>query len=75
MTQNEKILAFLAKGNTLTQRQAFSRFGARRLAGRVAELRTEGYPIYNNGGTYRLGRPSREMIAVAYKKLGASAFQ
>lgn len=75
MTQNERILNYLRSGKTLTVAKGFRLFGARRLAGRIAELRAEGYPIYNNGGSYRLGTPSRKMIATAYRVAGSSLFQ
>ena len=46
---------------------------------RISELRSEGYAIYNNttknGKTaYRLGTPSRKMVATAYKASGAAVF-
>ena len=78
-TQNEKILTFLRSGQTLTEAQAVSRFGVKRVSARIAELRAEGYPVYSNvnksGKTaYRLGRPSRAMIAAAYAAAGSSVF-
>jgi hypothetical protein len=49
------------------------------LPARIAELRAEGYSIYKNktknGATvYRLGTPSRAMVAAAYSLMGAQAF-
>lgn len=78
-TQNEKILTFLRSGQTLTEAQAASMFGVKRVSARVQELRAAGYPVYANvnkaGKTaYRLGRPSREMIAAAYAAAGSSVF-
>lgn len=77
--QNEKILTFLRSGQTLTEAQAASMFGVKRVSARVAELRAAGYPVYANvnksGKTaYRLGRPSRAMIAAAYAAAGSKVF-
>ena len=44
-TQNEKIVAFLRKGSTLTASQARARFGVQNLSARINELRNEGYEI------------------------------
>lgn len=46
---------------------------------RISELRAEGHAIYTNqtknGKTaYRLGTPSRRMVAAAYAALGGQAF-
>jgi len=78
-TQNEKILSFLRSGQTLTAAQAASMFGVKTVSARVAELRAAGHPVYSNvnksGKTaYRLGRPSRAMIAAAYAAAGSSVF-
>jgi hypothetical protein len=48
------------------------------LPARVQELRAEGYSIYTNktknGTAYRLGNPTRAMVATAYAVMGSSAF-
>ena len=49
------------------------------VAARISELRSMGYAIYSNeaknGGTaYRLGRPSRAMVATAFAAAGSSVF-
>lgn len=46
---------------------------------RVADLRNEGYSVYRNENaygetTYRLGRPSRAIVARAYAAAGAELF-
>jgi predicted ArsR family transcriptional regulator len=86
MSAKEKILKFLSKEgpyNTLTIAQAQSRFGITNVGARIEELRAEGHCIYtnkkklSNGKTityYRLGKPSREMIAAAHAVLGGQAF-
>jgi hypothetical protein len=85
----EKMLATLSKSegyNTFTVAQARARFGITNVAARINELREEGYSIYTNTKTltdgrkiafYRMGKPSREVIAAGYKALksqGQSVF-
>ena len=86
MSAKEKILKFLSKDgpyNTLTAAQARARFGIVNVGARIEELRAEGHCIYtnkkklSNGKTitfYRLGKPTREMIAMAHAILGGQAF-
>jgi len=77
VSAKSRILNYLAKkspkgvNNTLTTRQAQSRFGISNVAARVAELRQEGYSIYTNSkktaqgnrlALYRWGRPSASFI-------------
>jgi hypothetical protein len=45
MSQNAAILDALKKGDALTDLDALSRFGCRRLAARVADLKARGYPV------------------------------
>jgi len=86
MSAKDKILKYLSKEgpyNTLTVAQAQSRFGISNVGARIEELRAEGHCIYtnkkklNDGRTitfYRLGKPTREMIAMAHAVLGGQAF-
>ncbi len=73
-TQNERILAALANGHTLTESSAKRFLRVRNLRARVAELRSEGNAIYNNDGAYRLGTPSKAVVAAGYRALGPAAF-
>ena len=46
---------------------------------RISELRAEGYAVYTNvtkngKSAYRLGTPSRRMVAAAYALMGKEAF-
>ena len=77
-TQYETILNFLNKGHRLTERQAQS-WGITNLSARVAELRAQGHSIYTNtrksvGSFYKLGKPSRSMIAASYAIAGSTLF-
>lgn len=79
-TQSQKVLNFLRSGQSLSAKQASGLFGVTSLGKRVSELRASGYPIYTNtaknGATvYRLGTPSRAMIAAAYRAAGSSVFE
>lgn len=82
----EKILAYLSKDsgyNTLTAAQIRARFGITNVSARIEELRSEGYCIYTNKKTlddgrrityYKLGKPTKKMIAAAHAALGGQAF-
>lgn len=86
MSAKDKILKYLSKEgpyNTLTAAQARSRFGIANVGARIEELRAEGHCIYTNKKTlsdgrtitfYRLGKPTREMVAMAHAVLGGQAF-
>ena len=86
MSAKEKILKFLSKDgpyNTLTAAQARARFGIVNVGARIEELRSEGHCIYTNKKTladgrrityYKLGKPTKKMIAAAHASLGAEAF-
>ena len=86
MSAKDKILKYLSKEgpyNTLTAAQARSRFGITNVGARIEELRAEGHCIYTNKKTlsdgrtitfYRLGKPTREMVAMAHAVLGGQAF-
>ncbi len=45
MSQRLDVLRTLAKGETLTPLQAFTRFGSLTLSQRVTELRNQGWPM------------------------------
>jgi len=79
MTQHKKLMGFFKSGKEITQAQAEGLFGVTNLAARVSELRAEGHSIYTNktksGKTaYRLGTPSRRMVALAYAVGGNHIF-
>ena len=77
-----KILASLKEGNEVSAKQFAARFktSATTVGARVSELRRDGYAIYNNKHTdsqgrvtmkYRIGTPSRKVVAAGYAALGA----
>ena len=78
MTQSERLLRYLNTGRTITAATARREFGMRRLSARINELRSQGYCIYTNrtanGVNYRLGQPSRKIVAFAYQFAGTRLF-
>jgi predicted ArsR family transcriptional regulator len=83
MTNTVRVLEALKAGEQLTAKQISARFGIANARATISALRSEGYAIYLNehkdtkGRTtskYRLGTPSRKVIAAGYKALGAEAF-
>ena len=81
MSLQTKVLNVLKSGRGFTPAQiaALLRTTEGSVSARVSELREQGYAIYNNttknGKTaYRLGTPSRRMVAVAYAMQGSSIF-
>lgn len=78
MTQNERLISYLSTGRSLTAAQARSRFGIRNLRARVNDLRNDGFCVYTNrtstGTSYRMGTPSRAIVAAAYRRAGSTVF-
>ena len=78
MSKIERVLDVLSTGQELTAKQIQSRFGVGNARATVSALRMKGYPIYANTRTdtkgrtktkYRLGAPSKAVIAAGYKAL------
>ena len=83
MTNTNRVLEVLMAGETLTAKQIKARFKIANPGATISNLRSDGYPIYLNEhkdtkgratNKYRLGTPSRKVIAAGYKALGAEAF-
>lgn len=79
MNQNQKLKKRLATGKPITSVEARIELGIKNVSARIVELRRAGVPIYTNRpkgapANYRMGRPSRKMIANAYAAAGAKAF-
>lgn len=81
MNATTRLLNALRTGEELTARQIESRFSVASARGLVHALRSQGYAIYlnrrmNSKGTvmqkYRLGTPTRTMVAAAFATMGAS---
>jgi hypothetical protein len=77
-TKTFKVFSALQNGERISASQANKRFGVANLAAEASRIRQAGYPVYantrkaKNGVTvteYRLGTPSRKVIAAGYKAL------
>ncbi|NBP02264.1 MAG: hypothetical protein EBU90_19515 [Proteobacteria bacterium] len=76
-----RVLKVLESGRQFTPAQLAGLTGSKEdsIRPRISELRSEGHAIYSNttknGKTaYRLGTPSRKMVAAAYRQMGSEAF-
>jgi hypothetical protein len=83
MSKQAKLLNYLSTGASVTPRQISGSFGLSNPHDAIYQLRSQGHCIYSNKSTlsdgtettkYRMGKPSRRMVAVANVVLGASAF-
>lgn len=77
-TKQDRVLTALQNGEQLTGKQLRARFGVNNPRATVSALRMKGYPIYCNEHVdtkgrvtmkYRLGTPSRAVIAAGYRAL------
>lgn len=73
-----RLLAALQSGEALTEGQIRVRFGLKNPRASVSDIRYAGFAVYANRHTdtkgrettkYRLGRPSRKIIAAGYKAI------
>ena len=81
MSLQSKVLKTLKSGRQFTAGQMAGLFSTTEgtVTARISELRAQGYSIYSNtaknGKTaYRLGIPSRRMVAAAFAIAGSSVF-
>lgn len=83
MSKTAKLAAHLVKGNTVTAKEIKGKFGLANPHDAVRYLRSQGYCVYANPVTlwdgtpstkYRIGSPSKAMIAAAYNLTGADLF-
>lgn len=83
MSRQEKLLKHLETGAAVTARQIEGVFGLKNPHGAIHQLRAQGVCIYSNpaklsDGTkttkYRIGKPSRRMVALANAIAGSSVF-
>ncbi len=81
VTKTAKVIAALESGVELTAKQIESRYNVANARAMISSLRMQGYPVYlnkrvstYNGETYskyRLGTPSRAVIAAGYQALAS----
>lgn len=77
-TKQSRVLEALQSGQELTAKQITARFGVKNPTATISNIRLNGFAVYANqrtnklGGTYtkyRLGTPSREIVAAGYRAL------
>lgn len=78
VTKQSRLLEALQNGEQLTAKQIAARFGIANPTATVSDLRFSGFAVYANKHVdtkgrvttkYRLGRPSREIVAAGYRAL------
>lgn len=82
MTKTSMLLEAFQNGEELTANQISARYGIRNVHDAIYNLRMQGYAVYLNARTnargetvnkYRIGTPSRAVVAAGYKALGGFA--
>ena len=77
-TKTSKVFNALINGERISPSQARKRFGVENLSAEVSRIRQSGYAVYANSRVagngvrvteYRLGTPSRKLIAAGYKAM------
>ena len=81
-TKTQRLVEALQNGEELTAKQIRARFGIANPTATISDLRLRnGFAVYANQRTdtkgrtttkYRLGRPSRAVVAAGYRALAAS---
>lgn len=74
MSMTQKLVKAFQNGQTLTADSITKRFGLRNPQEAVRQLRMQGYCIYTNKAGYRLGTPTKRMVALANAVAGAKIF-
>lgn len=77
-TKTGRLLTALQAGEQLTEGQIRVRFGLKNPRASVSDIRMSGFAVYANQHKdtkgrvttkYRIGRPSREIVAAGYKAM------
>lgn len=83
MSKKDQLLKHLQAGKSFTAKQITASFGIVNPARHVQYLREQGYCVYSNptklsngkvATKYRIGAPTRRMVALANMIVGAKAF-
>jgi hypothetical protein len=74
-TKTNALVEAFESGKEFTAEQITKKFGLQNPTASITGLRKEGYAIYLNSrngvSKYRLGKPTRRMVAAGYAVLGA----
>lgn len=80
MSNSDRVITALTKGEELTAKQMTARYGVKNPRALVSGLRMKGFPIYLNKRTngfgntyskYRLGTPTRAVVAAGYQAMAS----
>jgi hypothetical protein len=83
MSKQDLLLKHLQAGKEFTAKQISASFGIAHPASTIRNLREQGYCVYSNTATlstgkvatkYRIGKPSKRMLAIAYRVAGTGVF-
>ena len=73
LTKKQKVLNLLSKGNAVTWSAMRNKFDLTSPRAMVDQLRTEGHMVYinqtSNGTSYRMGTPTKAIIAAGVNKV------
>jgi hypothetical protein len=84
VTKQDRLLEALKRGEQLTAKQIAQRFEIANPTATVSSLRFAGFPVYANKRTnsrgdtytkYRLGTPSRAVVAAGYRALASQGVE
>lgn len=77
-TKTFKLLSALQNGDRVSASQASKRFGIQNISAEVSRIRQSGFAVYANSRVagnnvkvteYRIGAPSRKLIAAGYRAM------
>ena len=82
MSKQNLLLKHLQAGKSFTAKQIAASFGIAHPASTIRNLREQGYCVYANQAVvsgskvakYRIGKPTRKMVALANSVAGSSVF-
>ena len=74
MSMTQKLARAFESGATLTASAITKKFGLRNPREAVRQLRAQGYCIYTNSNGYRLGTPTKRMVALVNSLYGSVLF-
>ena len=78
VTKQARVLAALQSGEQLTAKQIAARFGVKNPTATISDIRLSGFAVYANqhkdtkgrvSTKYRLGTPSRAVVAAGYRAM------
>lgn len=72
MSMTKLLLTALQSGKSMTAKEITEVTGLRNPGEGIRQLRMQGYCIYSNKNGYRMGTPSRKVMAAVYNLFGPS---